>query len=83
MDEVENVMRPRYSLEYQVRAGIATLPRRNENYTYEPYGMDALGRHETANCLSRLAKQVFAAWSNVALKYTEWNLEIGLREWGY
>lgn len=81
--KLENVDLPRYSLEYEVRAGRATLTWRSENHMRDPYEKDASVRLEMAKRLYRPDEQVFDAWSKVALQYTGRDLEIDFKEWGY
>ena len=75
------VGRPRYSIEYKVRAKTAKLTWRNE-VLCEPGTIDPLARLEKARSLYRPDEQVFEAWRKVALEHTGRALETEFEEWG-
>lgn len=73
---------PRYSLEYEVRAGTSRLTWRNEDDEPCSFDTDILIRQAKAKRLYQPDARVFEAWENVARRHTGKDLETEFKEWG-
>jgi hypothetical protein len=76
---IENIDWPRYSLEYEVRAGTAKLTWRNGYIRDDPHETNMLGREEQSKRVYQPDEEVFEQWRKAALQHTGRILRLSIK----